>query len=60
MNLQYWKRIQHVILWKCKRYIDVPDSRIPDIKLYNYHILKSFARRWSSAQPVAIPGIKLT
>lgn len=34
MNLQYWKRIQHVILWKCKRYIDVPDSGIPDIKLY--------------------------
>lgn len=26
----------------------------------NYHSLKSFARRWSSAQPVAIPGIKLT
>lgn len=34
MNLQYWKRIQYVILWKCKRYIDVADSGISDIKLY--------------------------
>lgn len=60
MDLQYWKRMQHMILWKCKRYINVADSESMTLNGINYHTLKSFARRWSSAQPVVIPGIKLT